>query len=79
MDWSERLKDVLTRNGCRARIVKVERLRALQDEIVQLRKEGAFGVEFLRAGARLAGNTTPAGCPGPGPSSSSPYRSPRSG
>ena len=44
--WSERLTEVLNQHGCRARIVKVERLRALREEIAQLREDGAFGAEF---------------------------------
>ena len=39
--WSERLTDVLNQNGCQVRIVKAERLRALQEEIAQLHAEGA--------------------------------------
>jgi hypothetical protein len=46
--WSERLTDVLNQNGCRARIVRVERLQALREEIERLRAEGAFGVTFYR-------------------------------
>jgi len=38
---------VLNQNGCRARIVNVGRLRALQDEIERLRAKGAFSVEFF--------------------------------
>lgn len=44
--WSERLTDVLNQFGYQARIVKVERLQALREEIARLHEEGAFGAEF---------------------------------
>jgi epoxyqueuosine reductase len=46
--WSERLMDVLKQNGCLARIVRVERLRALREEISRLREDGAFDADFYQ-------------------------------